>query len=112
GLLAPVLVPARHRSNLVRWRRGTETRVADSPRLRMAARVLHVLALSLWFGGGVFFSIVTLQLFSTMTRLAENPPEWLPLRTEGATEQGPGQGHVPFGTRLAGATVGPRVPVY
>jgi acyl-phosphate glycerol 3-phosphate acyltransferase len=66
SLLAAALVTLRHRSNLARLIRGEENRVTDSPRLQMIARVLHVLALSLWFGGGVFFSfLVAPSLFRT-----------------------------------------------
>ena len=83
SFLAAGLVTLRHRSNLARLIRGDENRVTDSLRLRMLARVLHVLALSLWFGGGVFFSfIVAPSLFQT------------------------------FDTRTAGLAVAPMFPLY
>jgi glycerol-3-phosphate acyltransferase PlsY len=104
SLLAAVLVAVRHRSNLVRLSRGTENRVADSPRVKMAARVLHLLALSIWFGGGVFFTVIAAPtLFGTFEGLAGRPPEWLPLPADLTKEQG---------TRLAGAAVGPMFPRY
>jgi glycerol-3-phosphate acyltransferase PlsY len=66
SLLAAILVTARHRTNFGRLIRGEENRISDSPKLRMLGRVLHVLALSLWFGGGVMFTfIVTPSLFRT-----------------------------------------------
>src|SRR5262245_9354438 len=81
--LAAGLVAMPHRSNLTRLVRGQENRVADSPRLRMLARVLHVLAMGLWFGSGVFFTFLAApSLFRT------------------------------FDTRLAGEAVGPIFPLY
>ena len=78
----------------------------------MAARVLHVVALSLWFGGGVFFSVSTLILFTTFERLGENPPDWLPIPADTPKAQGATLEQVARGTRLAGAAVGPIFPVY
>jgi len=66
SVVAAILVAVRHRANLTRLAHGTENRVADSPRLIMLARVLHVLAVGLWFGAGVFFSFVAAPvLFAT-----------------------------------------------
>jgi acyl-phosphate glycerol 3-phosphate acyltransferase len=67
SLVAAALVAVRHRANLARLASGTENRVADSPRLIMLARVLHVLAVGLWFGAGVFFSFIAAPtLFATL----------------------------------------------
>lgn len=104
SLLAAALVAVRHRSNFARLARGQENRFADSPRLRMIARALHVLAVGLWFGSAVFFSFVAaLTLFTTFEGFANGKPDWLPLPTEMTKEQG---------TRLAGAAVGPLFPPY
>jgi acyl-phosphate glycerol 3-phosphate acyltransferase len=104
SLLAAGLVAVRHRSNLTRLVRGQENRVADSPRLRMLARVLHVLALGLWFGSGAFFAFLAApNLFRTFEGLAQAVPSWLLLPAELTKEQG---------TRLAGAAVGPMFPLY
>jgi acyl-phosphate glycerol 3-phosphate acyltransferase len=94
SLLAALLVIARHRSNLGRLSRGTENRLADTPKLRMAARILHILALSLWFGGGVMFSfVVAPSLFATFRGLESLPEGWQ-------------------GTRIPGIAVGPIFPLY
>jgi acyl-phosphate glycerol 3-phosphate acyltransferase len=104
SLLAAALVAVRHRANVARLAAGTENRIADSPRLEMLARVLHVLALGLWFGAGVFFSFLAApSLFATFEGMAGGPPAWLPLPADLAREQG---------TRLAGAAVGPMFPLY
>jgi acyl-phosphate glycerol 3-phosphate acyltransferase len=104
SLLAAALVLVRHRSNLARLSRGEESRIKDSPKLTMLARVLHVLALALWFGGGVFFTfIAALSLFHTFEGLADQRPEWLNLTGDLTKEQV---------TRLAGMAVGPMFPQY
>jgi hypothetical protein len=104
ALLAAALVIVRHRSNLSRLSRGEENRITDSTRLRMLARVLHIFALSLWFGAGLFFTFgVALSLFHTFEGLEGQRPSWLPLSAELTKEQG---------TRLAGIAVGPIFPQY
>jgi acyl-phosphate glycerol 3-phosphate acyltransferase len=61
-----LLVIVKHRDNISRLLQGKENRVADSPQLHCLSRVLHVLALGLWCGGGIMFSlIVAPSLFST-----------------------------------------------
>jgi acyl-phosphate glycerol 3-phosphate acyltransferase len=104
SLLAAALVIVRHRSNLARLSRGEENRVSDSPRLTMLARVLHLLALGLWFGSATFFTfVVGLTLFHTFEGLEGQRPDWLPLTSSLTKEQG---------TRLAGIAVSPMFPQY
>jgi acyl phosphate:glycerol-3-phosphate acyltransferase len=104
SLLAAALVAVKHRSNFARLARGQENRLADSPRLRMLARVLHLLAVGLWFGAGVFFSFVAApSLFATFEAFAAGKPDWL-TAPGGLTEE--------TGRRLAGVAVGPMFPPY
>ncbi|HEY1380870.1 MAG TPA: glycerol-3-phosphate 1-O-acyltransferase PlsY [Gemmataceae bacterium] len=104
SLLAAVLVAVRHRSNLARLSRGNENRVADSPRLRMATRVLHVLALGLWFGAAVFFTfVVGPTLFHTFEAWTGQQPDWLSLREPLTSKQT---------TPLFGVAIGPMFPQY
>jgi hypothetical protein len=104
SLLAAALVAARHRANIARLYRGQESRLTDSPRLRLFARTLHVLALGLWFGAGLFFTFgVAPSLFHTFEGYAGAKPDWLPA-ADGLTKE--------QGTRLAGAAVGPLFPLY
>jgi glycerol-3-phosphate acyltransferase PlsY len=104
SLLAAILVAVRHRSNLVRLSRGTENRVADSRGLAMLARILHVLAVGLWFGTAVFFTLVVgLTLFHTFEAWNGLQPEWLPLREPLTARQT---------TRLFGTAIGPLFPRY
>lgn len=83
SILTAAIVVIKHRANIVRLWNGAENRVADSPRNQMTTRIVHVLALSLWFGGGMFFSFVAApSLFAT------------------------------FDSHTAGQAVGPMFPLY
>ena len=70
------------------------------------SKTVHVLALGLWFGSSVFFSLVaTPVIFHTFAALAEQPqearPAWLP---SALTREN--------GTQLAGLAIGPIFPWY
>jgi hypothetical protein len=104
SLLAAALVIIRHRSNLARLSRGEENRVSDSPRLMMLARILHLLAVGLWFGSVTLFTfVVGLTLFHTFEGLEGQRLDWLSLTAPLTKEQG---------TRLAGIAVSPMFPQY
>jgi acyl-phosphate glycerol 3-phosphate acyltransferase len=95
------LVFLRHRANINRLLHGNENRLQESAAMLALSKTLHVLALGLWFGSSVFFSLVaTPVIFQTFAALAEQPhaarPAWLPpsFTRENATQ-------------LAGLAVGP-----
>jgi len=99
-----LLVALRHRSNICRLLEGNESRFAESSTLHSVAKIIHVLALALWFGANVFFSLVAAVLiFRTWEGYAQDPPAWLPGFTSYTKETG---------TRIAGATVGPIFPFF
>jgi hypothetical protein len=100
------LVFVRHRANVNRLLHGTENRVRESAAMLVLSKTVHVLALGLWFGSSVFFSLVaTPVIFHTFAALAAQPqkarPAWLPsaFTKENATQ-------------LAGLAVGPIFPWY
>jgi acyl-phosphate glycerol 3-phosphate acyltransferase len=71
-LATGLLVIAKHRANIGRLMQGKENRVADSTKLQSLARVLHVLALGVWVGGGIMFSfVVAPSVFATATNLLD-----------------------------------------
>jgi acyl-phosphate glycerol 3-phosphate acyltransferase len=73
-LLAAFLVFLRHRSNVKRLLAGTENRLPESPTMTTLAKILHVLALGLWFGMTIFFTfVVAFSLFGTFDHLAQLP---------------------------------------
>ena len=82
----------------------------------MLTRILHVLAVALWFGAGVFFTfVVGLSLFGTFERVSATPPDqrplWLPappeLEKPRPSERFPDPLRQEQGSRIAGAAVGP-----
>jgi acyl-phosphate glycerol 3-phosphate acyltransferase len=104
--VAAGLVFIRHRANINRLLHGTENRLQDSATMLMLGKTLHVLALGLWFGSTVFFSLIAAPvIFHTFTTLADQPsdgrPAWLP--SVFSKEHG---------TQLAGLAVGPIFPWY
>jgi acyl-phosphate glycerol 3-phosphate acyltransferase len=108
AFLAFALVVVRHRENFSRLLSGRESPLRESLSMNTAARIIHVLALSLWFGGGVFFTfVVAIQLFAKLEALGSTPPgerpEWLALPTSFDK---------PAATRLAGETISPMFSRY
>lgn len=107
-LVAAGLIVVRHHANIGRLMGGTENRVKDTPAMFQLTKVIHVLALGLWFGSAVFFSFVAaLLLFQTFEGIGaaapEERPSWLPLSPGFDKESG---------TRLAGVAVAPMFPWY
>ncbi len=84
-------------------------------------KVLHVIALGLWFGGIACFSFVGLSLFETFGQETARPPEerpfWLPappqLEKAAPTPRFPTPLRKEQGSRIAGLAVGPMfLPYY
>src|SRR5262249_44415711 len=76
------LVAVRHSANIGRLIHGTENRLRDSQAMFLFSRILHVVALGLWFGSVMFFLVTTAVLFRA------------------------------FGSQTAGSTVAPLFDVY
>jgi acyl-phosphate glycerol 3-phosphate acyltransferase len=117
ALLAAILVVARHRANLSRLSMGTENRLEESPATSLLPKLLHVLALGLWFGMSVFFTFVaTPSLFTTFEtvgqRSADERPAWFPLPESFTRIDQEIHGPKEQGSRAAGAVVGPMFPWY
>jgi hypothetical protein len=78
-------------------------------------KTLHVLALGLWFGTAIFFTIMALVLFQTFENISREPaegrPAWFPLPDVYAQappgEKFPNPLRLEQGSRAAGAAVGP-----
>lgn len=107
-LLAAGLIAVRHRSNLSRLLQGNENRLKESRTMVGLSKVLHVLALGLWFGSAVFFSLIAAPVvFRTFTAPDSTPAiqrdAWVPLLKQVDEKTG---------SRLAGAVVGPLFPWY
>jgi acyl phosphate:glycerol-3-phosphate acyltransferase len=120
-LAATILVFVRHSSNIRRLLDGTENRMKDSTTMFTLSKTLHVLALGMWFGMGVFFSfVVAFGLFGTFEKETLKPqkerPLWLPLPDEFAKEPPSKRFPDPLskeqGSRAAGFAIAPLFDSY
>jgi hypothetical protein len=114
-ILAAVLVFLRHRANLARLLQGTENRLQDSRAMFLLGKTVHVLALGLWFGMVVFFTLVMAPaIFQQMESLAadvDHRPAWFPLdRTTYGKVDPDINGPKEQGTRAAGYAISPLFP--
>jgi acyl-phosphate glycerol 3-phosphate acyltransferase len=112
SLVAVGLVFLRHQSNIGRLVRGTENTLADRPAMQLTAKIIHVLAVGLWFGMAVFFSFpVALTLFSSFETEAEKKdrPTWFPLPAQYKRDTGIEKFNLQKdqGTRAAGFAISP-----
>jgi acyl-phosphate glycerol 3-phosphate acyltransferase len=120
GLVAATLVLARHHANIRRLLRGTENRFQDTPAMLLFAKTLHVLALGLWFGTVVFFTVAGVVIFQAFEQVSALPrdarPPWLPLPAafdrEPFSDRFPDPLRKEQGSRAAGTAVGPLFPWY
>ena len=111
------LVFVRHRANVRRLWKGEESRLPEGGTMQQAGKVMHVLALGLWFGMSVFFSfVVALSLFHTFEELGKKPAAerepWFPLPAEFARVEPEMNGPREQGSRAAGYAVGPMFDWY
>jgi glycerol-3-phosphate acyltransferase PlsY len=115
-LIAVALIFVRHRANIGRLLHGNENRLKETPAMLHFSKILHVLALGLWFGTVIFFSfVVGLNLFGTFERVAEKEPEerevWFPMWNgyDGPSPDPalPDPLRKEQGTRAAGVALGP-----
>lgn len=117
ALAAGAMVALRHRSNLSRICAGTEGQMKPRPRVAAFARSVHVMALGLWFGMGVFFSLIAAPAlfrdFQKTTSLpADERPDWLPLPAAYTRVADPFDGPKEQGSRVAGHAVSGMFPTY
>jgi glycerol-3-phosphate acyltransferase PlsY len=119
-LLAAVLVIARHRTNLQRLFKGSENRLKETPTMLLLSKTIHVLAIGLWFGTAVFFTITGLVMFQALEEVSLKPrgerPLWFPEPSEYnrdlQSDKFPNPLRKEQGSRAFGAAVGPLFPWY
>lgn len=112
-LLGAALVIVKHRANLERLWHSRENQIGDGPMRQSLLRVLHVMAVGLWFGAAAFFNFaVAPSLNRTYAEVVRNAPSdrtaFQPLGSPGASEAARQQ----LGSALFGAGVGPIFPIY
>ena len=111
-LLAAALVAVRHAGNVRRLLAGTENRIKDTPAMFQLTKTLHVLAVGLWFGTVVFFTVAGGLLFPTFLDEAHKDTPYLPRPAAYDKAQGEEKEVVlkEQGSRVFGAAVAPLFP--
>jgi acyl phosphate:glycerol-3-phosphate acyltransferase len=111
-LLAAALVAVRHAGNIRRLLAGTENRLKDTPAMFQLSKALHVLAVGLWFGTVIFFTVTGGLLFPTFTDEVHKDPPYLP--RPAAYDKAPGDEKEVVlkeqAARVFGAAVAPLFP--
>jgi len=110
-LVGTALVVAKHRANIRRLAAGTENRIGDFPMRQSLLRVLHVLALGMWFGGAAFFNFVAApSIFRSFERVVyTNPSDRTANETIMPANADPDR-MKDLARALAGSAVGPIFP--
>jgi acyl-phosphate glycerol 3-phosphate acyltransferase len=119
-LLATILVIVRHRSNLRRLFHGTENRLQETPAMFHLTKILHVLALGLWFGTTVFFTITGVLISRAYEEVSlisgGERPLWFPLpaayNQARPSDKFPDPLRKEQGSRAFGEAVAPLFPWY
>ncbi|MCU0704106.1 MAG: glycerol-3-phosphate 1-O-acyltransferase PlsY [Fimbriiglobus sp.] len=110
-LAGAAVVIIKHRANVRRLFAGTENAVGDGPMRHTFLRGLHLLAIGLWCGSGVFFNfIAAVPIFDSFKEVVKNQPSdrtgFIRILPENATEED----KAALASGLAGSAVGPLFP--
>jgi acyl phosphate:glycerol-3-phosphate acyltransferase len=108
-----VMVFVKHSANIGRLAAGTESRIGEFTMRETILRGLHIMALSLWFGGAAFFNfIAAVPIFRSFEEVVHGGPSD---RTAGETIIPPDASEErkkALASALAGSAVGPVFPRY
>jgi acyl-phosphate glycerol 3-phosphate acyltransferase len=112
-LVGTILVFVKHRKNMLRLWQGQENRVGDWPMRQVLLRVLHLVAIGMWFGGAFFFNFLAAPaIFRSFEEVVRSAPSdrtaYLPLVSPEASEEQ----KKALASALAGSAVGPIFPLY
>ena len=111
-LVGSALLILKHHSNIRRLLRGSENKLEDTPTLASLSRVIHVMAVGMWFGGAVMFNFVSAPLiFGSFTQVVAGSPSdrtaGVDIAANTTTEQ-----KADLASALAGSAVGPIFPKF
>lgn len=116
-LIGSLLVVVKHRGNVSRLMRGTESTFGDSAMRRSALAGVHLLALGLWFGGAAFFNFAAAPaIFVSFEKVVNESPSdrtaGIDIVPANADEEAKKEMKKKLSSALAGAAVGPIFPKY
>jgi glycerol-3-phosphate acyltransferase PlsY len=105
------LVVIRHRSNIQRLLQGNENRLKENPTMQSLLKIVHVLAMGMWFGMAMFFTfVVAFSLFDTFKEESQKTTDrasWFPPAKMYETKTGLVVGPAEQGSRAAGTAIAP-----
>lgn len=108
-----MLVVWKHRGNIVRLKKGTESRIGDGPNRRFLLDAGHLLALGLVFGGSFFFNFVAAPaIFRSFKEVVEAGPSDRTAQGTIVPADADEETKNALASALAGAAVGPIFPLY
>jgi acyl-phosphate glycerol 3-phosphate acyltransferase len=127
--VAALLVVARHQGNVRRLWSGREHQLKEHPTMLLLSKMIHLFALSLWFGMIVFFTLAGALIFDTFGKEAakadavykvpgatEHRPLWFPIpeemKKDPPSAKFPNPLRLEQGTRAGGLAVSPLFPWY
>ena len=109
-LIGTFIVVVKHRTNIGRLRGGTESPINNGPSKELMLRMIHLMAVGMWFGAAAFNMITALPIFDSFKDVVANSPSdrtaYVAIVPEGTTDAKRGE----LASALAGAAVGPLFP--
>lgn len=107
------LVVVKHLGNVRRLLAGAENRIGDGPMRQTLLRLVHVLALGMWFGGAAFFNFVTAPaIFASFENVVNDGPSDRTAHLTIISGDAPAAQKKALASALAGSAVGPVFPRY
>jgi hypothetical protein len=117
-IVAALLVVVRHVANLRRLWYGTENQLKESSAMFVTSKVIYVMAVGLWFGMVVFFTLAGGLMIQAFEKVAdkEERPLWFPLpdqmKKERPSDKFPDPLRREQASRAFGVAVTPLFPWY
>lgn len=112
-LVGTGFVFVKHRQNIKRLVAGAENRIGDFSMRGTAVRVIHLLALGLWFGGATFFNLIAaVPIFDSFKQVVNAGPSDRTAYETIIPADAPQERKDALASALAGSAVGPVFPRY
>ena len=112
-LIGASIVILKHRANIGRLVMGTENKIGEWTMRLTMVRMLHVLALGMWFGGAAFFNFVSAPaIFESFTKVVNDGPSDRTAYTQIIDPDSSPETKKSLASALAGSAVAPIFPKY
>lgn len=112
-LIGASIVILKHRANIGRLVTGTENKIGEWTMRQTMLKILHVLALGMWFGGAAFFNFVSAPaIFESFTKVVNDGPSDRTAYVQIIDPVAPAETKKSLASELAGSAVAPIFPKY